>query len=184
MTVSYLQRIAAGDRAAVAGCIDAYSGLVWSLARRFLSNDSDAEDAVQEIFLEVWEKADRFDPAVAAESTFVSMIARRRLIDRRRRQDNRPVTEPLDEARHALAEDAQSVLEANAELARVLDVIGTLKPEQQEIIRMASWLGMSHSAIAEQTGIPLGTVKTHIVRGFARIQEVLGEPALARKATS
>ena len=184
MNTSYLQRIAAGDRAAVAGCIDAYSGLVWSLARRFFGNESDAEDAVQEIFLEVWEKADRFDPAIASEATFVSMIARRRLIDRRRRQDSMPVTEQLDESRHGLAEDAQSGLEASAELARVLNVIGTLKPEQQEVIRMASWLGMSHAAIAEQTGIPLGTVKTYIVRGFARIQDVLGEPALAGKATS
>ena len=184
MTDSLLQRIAGGDREAVAACIDTYSGLVWSLARRFLRNDADAEEAVQEIFLELWEKSARFDPSVAAEVTFVSMIARRRLIDRRRKLDSEPVAQALDEIEHSLCDDAQGVLEANAELARVVDVIRTLKPEQQEVINMASWLGMSHAAIARQTGIPLGTVKSHVARGLLRIREALGEPQFAGKATS
>ena len=184
MTDTLLQRIAGGDRTAVAACIDTYSGLVWSLARRFLQNEADAEEAVQEIFLELWEKAARFDPAVAAEVTFVSMIARRRLIDRRRKLDNEPVSEALDEIEHSLSEDAQGLLEANAELERVIDAIRTLKPEQQEVINMASWLGMSHGAIAEQTGIPLGTVKSYVARGLAKVREALGEPTLAGKATS
>ncbi|MDJ0748159.1 MAG: sigma-70 family RNA polymerase sigma factor [Woeseiaceae bacterium] len=184
MTDSFLQRIAGGDRAAVAACIDTYSGLVWSLARRFLRNEADAEEAVQEIFLELWEKSARFDPSVAAEVTFVSMIARRRLIDRRRKLDSEPFAEALDEIEHSLCDDAQGLLEVNAELARVVDVIRTLKPEQQEVINMASWLGMSHGAIAEQTGIPLGTVKSYVSRGLLRIREALGEPELAGKATS
>ena len=184
MTESLLQRIAGGDREAVAACIDTYSGLVWSLARRFLRNEADAEEAVQEIFLELWEKSARFDPAVAAEVTFVSMIARRRLIDRRRKLEREPVAEAIDEIEHSLSDDAQGLLEANAELARVVDVIRTLKPEQQEVINMASWLGMSHVAIARQTGIPLGTVKSYVARGLLRIREALGEPELAGKATS
>ena len=184
MTDSLLQRIAGGDRTAVAACIDTYSGLVWSLARRFLQNEADAEEAVQEIFFELWEKAARFDPAVAGEVTFVSMIARRRLIDRRRKLDNEPIAESLDEAEHSLCDATQNLLETNAELARVVAVIRTLKPEQQEVINMASWLGMSHSAIASQTGIPLGTVKSYVARGLIKIREALGEPTLAGKATS
>ncbi len=184
MTDTLLQRIAGGDRTAVAACIDTYSGLVWSLARRFLQNEADAEEAVQEIFLELWEKAERFDPGIAGEVTFVSMIARRRLIDRRRKLDNEPVAEALDEIEHSLCEDATGLLEANAELERVVDAIRTLKPEQQEVINMASWLGMSHGAIAEQTGIPLGTVKSYVARGLIKVREALGEPALAGKATS
>lgn len=184
MATSLLNRIADGDRAAVGLCIDTYSGLVWSLARRFLANDADAEEAVQEIFLELWEKADRYDPGVAAEVTFVSMVARRRLIDRRRKLANEPVAEPLDEAEHPLAEDVQGMLEANAEVERVVGVIRTFKPEQQEVLNMASWLGMSHSAIAAQTGIPLGTVKSYVARGLSTIREVLGEPDLPSKASS
>lgn len=133
--------------------------------------------------MELWEKADRYDSSVAAEVTFVSMIARRRLIDRRRKLDNEPVSEPLDETTHPLSEDVQNVLEANAEVERVIGVIRTFKPEQQEVINMASWLGMSHSAIAKQTGIPLGTVKSYLVRGLSTIREVLGEPDPPSKAS-
>ena len=165
MEPTLIQRIAIGDPDAVADCIDQYSGLVWSLARRFLPNEADAEEAVQEIFLELWEKADRFDPGIAAEVTFVSMISRRRLIDRRRKLEREPPSQPLDESFDSLPMDAQGILEASAEMKRVVSVIKTLKPEQQEVINMASWLGMSHGAIAEQTGIPLGTVKSYVVRG-------------------
>ncbi len=184
MTASILERIATGDRAAVSECIDAYSGLVWSLSRRFLANSADAEDAVQEIFLELWENAARFDKSVASETTFISMIARRRLIDRRRRLNREPASRPLDEVEHSLSEDAQRVLEASADVQRVVDVIKTMKPEQQEVISMASWLGMSHGAIAAQTGIPLGTVKSYMSRGLTRIREILGEPGLVDKASS
>ncbi len=184
MTTSLLQRIASGDQTAVAACIDSYSGLVWSLARRFLANEADAEEAVQEIFLELWEKADRYDAGVSAEVTFVSMIARRRLIDRRRKLANEPVAEPLDETEHAFGDDTLALLETNAELERVVAVIRTFKPEQQEVINMSSWLGMSHGAIAEQTGIPLGTVKSYVARGLNTICEVLGEQRLAGKAPS
>ena len=182
--MSILERIASGDRAAVSACIDTYSGLVWSLARRFLSNPADAEDAVQEIFLELWEKADRYDRSVAAESTFIAMIARRRLIDRRRKLDREPASKPLDDVEHSLCEDAQRVIEASAEVQRVVEVIGTMKPEQQEVIGMASWLGMSHRAISKQTGIPLGTVKSYMSRGLAKIRDVLGEPGRMDEASS
>jgi RNA polymerase sigma-70 factor (ECF subfamily) len=83
-----------------------------------------------------------------------------------------------------MSEDTQQLLETNAELERVIDVIRTFKPEQQEVINMSSWLGMSHGAIAEQTGIPLGTVKSYVARGLSTIREVLGEQRLAGKAPS
>ena len=179
-----LERIAAGDRDAVAACIETYSGLVWSLARRFLPIEADAEEAVQEIFMELWKKAESYNPAVAGEVTFISMLARRRLIDRRRKLDREPASEPLDEMQPALCEDGQRVLEASAETQRVLGAIETLKPEQQEVINMSSWLGMSQGAIARQTGIPLGTVKSYINRGLLKIREALGEPVRQDKASS
>ena len=179
-----LQRIAAGDRQAVAECIETYSGLVWSLSRRFLSNEADAEEAVQEIFMELWERAASYDPEKAGEATFVSMLARRRLIDRRRKLDREPLSEPLDEMEPALSEDGQRVLEASAETQRVVDVLRTLKPEQQEVINMSSWLGMSHGAIAKETGIPLGTVKSYMTRGLTKIRDALGEPVRADRTST
>jgi RNA polymerase sigma-70 factor (ECF subfamily) len=68
-----------GDTRAVAECIDRFGGLIWSLARRLSAGPADAEDAVQEVFIALWENAGRFDPEKGAEVTFVAMIARPRL---------------------------------------------------------------------------------------------------------
>ena len=76
--LSLLQRIGAGDTSAMLACMERFRGLVWSLVRRSCSNAADAEDIVQEIFISVWRSAHRFDPTIASESTFVSVIARRR----------------------------------------------------------------------------------------------------------
>ena len=81
-----LQRVAAGEATAVDECLAAYRGLVWSLARRSTPNLSDAEDAVQEIFIEIWRNAARFDSTLSSESNYITMIAKRRLIDRFRRR--------------------------------------------------------------------------------------------------
>ena len=89
--------MAAGDPLAVQECLDAYGGLVWSLARRMFQSRDDAEDAVQEIFVDIWRNADRFDPAQASETTFIAMIARRRLIDRLRYSNRRLSPESLED---------------------------------------------------------------------------------------
>ena len=85
MTSTILQSVADGNAAAVDECLGKYGGLVWSLARRLCPRHEDAEDAVQEIFVEIWRNAAKFDPEIASEATYVTMIARRRLIDRNRR---------------------------------------------------------------------------------------------------
>ena len=82
-TPSLLQQVAAGQSQAVSEVIDAYGGLVWSLARKYFGRSAEAEDAVQDAFIAVWKSAERFDPEVAGESTYIAMIARRRMIDQR-----------------------------------------------------------------------------------------------------
>ena len=168
-----LKRVAAGDEAAVAACLDQFGGLVWSLARRLSPNEADAEDAVQEIFLEIWRFADRFDPSKASETTFVAMLARRRLIDRLRKHGRQPIEEAYeDHLEHAPS--AEEVAGLGTDVARVAAALEGMKPEQQEAIRMSAWLGMSHSAIAEEMDLPLGTVKSHIRRGLIALREDLG----------
>ncbi len=176
---SLLERIGNGDQQAVALCVERYSGLVWSLARRFIAIEADAEDAVQEIFVEIWNTAERFDPSKSAEATYISMIARRRLIDRLRKTRREPDRENLDDVEYALSGDGHRALEASAETEKVAEVLSGMKPEQQKVIRMSTWLGMSHSAIAEETGMPLGTVKSLLRRGLMQIREELGEDAAA-----
>ena len=89
-----LERVAAGDPVAVKECMDRFGGLVWTLARRALPTAQDAEDATQEIFTEIWLSADRYDQNRGSETVFVATIARRRLIDRLRKQGIQVEEEP------------------------------------------------------------------------------------------
>lgn len=171
-----LPRVAAGALQAPRECIQRYGSLVWSLARRGSLSRDDAEDAVQEIFLDLWKSAARFDPARGSETTFVAMIARRRIIDRRRARQRRPETEPLtDSSPKAKASTMPPELGAEAALAaRALD---QLRPEQRQVLILTTCHGLSHEEVASSTGMPLGTVKAHARRGLLRVREVLGELA-------
>jgi RNA polymerase sigma-70 factor, ECF subfamily len=173
-----LQRVARGDKAAVQECIDRFGGLVWSLARRFCYNSSDSEDAVQEIFLDLWRSAGRYDPSVASEATFVAMISRRRLIDRRRRASRQPtVAELQPNSAEAGSSAVGSTLDVAEDARAAVEALESLRPEQQRVLRLSIYQGLSHEKIAEATGLPLGTVKTHVRRGLIRIREMLGGEA-------
>lgn len=167
--------MAAGDEPAVRACLDQFGPLVWSLARRLTPNRDEAEEAVQEIFVDVWKSAERYDPTVASETAFVATIARRRLIDRRRRAQRRPQAELLPETLESSDSpvDEQLALCDEAELAK--RELERLKPDQQRVLRLSIWDGLSHSEIAERTGMPLGTVKTHVRRGLLQIRESIAE---------
>lgn len=170
-----LHRVAKGDSQAVAECVDRFGGLLWTLARRFVGNAADAEDAVQEAFVAIWKNAGRYDPSVASETTFVAMIARRRFIDRKRRESRRveadsvSVEEPLIEA----PEDRVPAIEVSDEAARVSAAVQTLRPDQQKVLQLAVCHGWSHQLIADRLGLPLGTVKTNVRRGLIRVRELL-----------
>jgi len=173
---SILARIAAGDGDAVQECLDRYGGLVWSLARRMAP--AMAEDAVQEIFIDLWKSAGRFDASKASEKTFIATVARRRLIDRLRKQGRRPQMRSLPEPDEPTAEpsvDEHLVIERGAEAKSAARYLNELRPEQRNVIRLSVVEGMSHSEIAEATGIAIGTVKSHIFRGLAKVRARLAE---------
>ncbi len=174
VTESLLQRVGGGDASAVRECLARFGGLVWSLARRFTSNNAEAEDAVQEIFVEVWRHAARYDPAIASESAFVAMIARRRLIDRRRKADRRAESQALPESGVGADDGLLERPATSEEAGRALEALKTLSPEQQRVLRLSIMHGLSHDRIATATGLPMGTVKTHARRGLIRLREILG----------
>lgn len=168
-----LHKVAQGDPAAVRELLDRYGGLVYSLARRFILDSSEIEDAVQEVFWQLWQNARRFDPALGAEETFVSTITRRRLIDRRRRIRRRTRDQvDADVGLHAVP-DRESATDLRDEAARAAELLATLRPEQQTCLRLSIYRGLSHEEIARITSLPLGTVKTHVRRGLIALRELL-----------
>jgi RNA polymerase sigma-70 factor (ECF subfamily) len=176
VTECVLPRIAAGDPAAVPDCIARYGGLVWSLARRFLGNATDAEDAVQDVFIELWKNAARYDPARSSEPTYITMIARRRLIDRKRRAGRAPAVQALpdDPLGAPAGSPGADRIEIADEAAKAAAALGELRADERRVIQMAVLQGMTHEEIAAATGLPVGTVKTHIRRGLIRVRERLG----------
>ena len=174
VTQSILQRIAAGDQPAVQECLKSYGGLVWSLARRMLRNQEDAEDAVQEIFLDVWKNAARFDPSQASETTFVAMIARRRLIDKIRHTQRRISADSIDDVLAEPSNRDDKVMQTNVEAREAAKALDQLRPEQRQVLQLSIVHGLSHQEIADSIGMPLGTVKTHARRGIIQVREILG----------
>lgn len=169
-----LPDVARGDRAAVGRCMARYGALVWSIARRLSPTPADAEDATQEVFLDLWRSAARFDPARGSEPMFVTMIARRRLIDRLRAMRPRMENElpGLEEWTLQVPEDSRADRAAEAAIARA--ALETLPPEQQRVIDLSIVHGLSHSEISTRIGMPLGTVKTMVRRGLIKVRQALG----------
>ncbi len=162
MAEPLLFRVANQECMAIELVLERYGSLVWSLARRFCGNVVEAEDAVQEIFLEVWRSAGRYNPDLASESTFISTIARRRLIDRRRKAERRPDPVPLPE--ELVAKDpGVDRAELADEASRVIDALEQLRPDQKKVLELSIYKGLTHEKISSSTGMPLGTVKLMLV---------------------
>ena len=171
-----LTEVANGDQEAMRTLIKRYSGLVWSLVRRKISSQNDAEDLVQEIFADIWKSAHRYDPSIGSEDTFVAMITRRRIIDQIRRIGRSPTQVTLDAPNAWIAcsenEDIER-FDTTPNAKRVMRVLRSLRPERRQTIELAVVHGLSHSQIAESTGMPLGTVKAHLRRGLDEVRTLL-----------
>jgi len=168
-----LVKIANGDPSAVGECMKRFSGLVWSLVRSKLGSSPEAEDLTQEIFIEIWKSADRFDPAAGSEAVFIATITRRRVIDKLRSIGRKPETEEFDETTAGTQDQDFEQIAVDAERARA--ALDELREDQRALILMGVVEGMTHSEIATATGKPLGTVKTQMRRGLAKVRALLEE---------
>ena len=163
-------------------CLDTYGGLVWSLARRMLRNAEDAEDVVQDVFVDIWKNAQRFDESQASETTFIAMIARRRIIDRVRYASRRVSADSLDDVVIEPADRADRSMQMSVEANEAAEAVAALRPEQRQVLQLAIVHGLSHQEIADATGMPLGTVKTHARRGLMAARELLGLAGARKEA--
>jgi len=169
--------VARSEQEALAELYDRFGRVAYGLALRVLRDDKLAEDAVQEGFLTVWRNADRFMPERAKASTWVLTLVHRRAVDLVRREDRRRA-EPLnDEIEPASSDSAEDDAWLRFERERVQAALRQLPDQQREALELAYYGGFSQSELAERLGQPLGTIKTRMFTGLARLRELLADPA-------
>ncbi len=162
-----LQRLTSGDSGALAEFYDLYSRLVNGLALRILRNAAEAEDVVQEVFVQVWRQAERYDPERGSAQAWLCTIARTRALDRLRRRTAR-----REESGEALPGGGS--LPRTEETLAVRKALEVLSSDQREALELAYYEGLTQGEIAERLGQPLGTVKSRIRTAMIRLREVLG----------
>ena len=170
-TVVILDLIAENHPGSFEMLIEKYGNLVWSIGKKFLGNQSDLEDAVQEVMIAIWKSADKFDPNKASEITFISMIARRRFIDYLRKITKHKSEDSMDDDNNNIHLYKESLLNEETDLALVKSAIEELDTDDQELLNLSVYQGYSHSEISEILNIPLGTVKTRIRRNLMKLKD-------------
>ena len=166
------------DRTAYTELFDHFAPRINSYLRRLLLEPGQAEEITQEVMIVLWHKAGLFDPAKSSLSTWLFRVARNRRIDLMRR-DKSNLLDPEDPIFQPEEPDpADEMMDAEQRDERVREALKELPEEQMELIRMAFFLGLSHSQIAEQTDLPLGTVKSRIRLAFTRLRKALDQDAM------
>ena len=170
--------VASSDEQALAELYDRFGRVAYGLALRILRDEALAQDAVQEAFLGVWRSADRYLPERAKASTWILTLVHRRAVDLVRREDRRR-GEPLDDAPEPAA---LSTVEGEATLGfqrRVVqEALKGLPADQREALELAYYGGLTQSELAERLGQPLGTIKSRMFMGLARLRDLLAQAGL------
>ena len=165
-----LTRIQSGDQEAMSALFDRYGTMVYSVALRVLKDTGEAEDVMQEIFVQVWKNPSAFVSGRGSLGGWLVVVARNRSIDViRRRRPSDPVELFALPSSTNLAQEA----ERNSLLEKIRGVMLSLPVEQQKSVELAFFEGLSHSEISEKTGDPLGTVKTRIRLALITIRKAL-----------
>jgi RNA polymerase sigma-70 factor (ECF subfamily) len=177
--IELLQRVGARDLSAFAEFYDKYASLLFSIASRILHDASEAEDVLQETFVQIWEKADSFDPKLGTASSWAATLARNRSIDRIRASQRRARLQNEAGVENAtIAEDGETANSAlyGLEKAKLIQsALVQLPAEQRQPIEMAFFSGLTQHEISEKLGEPLGTIKARIRRGLLQLRDKLGD---------
>lgn len=169
-----MPRIAAGDRAALRQLYQATSAKLFGVCLRILSNRDESEDVLQEVYITIWRRADRFEAGRASVMTWISTIARNRAIDRLRARGPLAYAEQVEELE---IDDglphADALLEAAQDGEALGRCLSELDERTEKVIRTAFFEGVTYEALAARMEAPLGTVKSWIRRGLAKLKGCL-----------
>jgi RNA polymerase sigma-70 factor (ECF subfamily) len=176
--VELLRRIGQGDRRSFETLYDRFSGILFSTCYRVLNNQEAAEDTLQDVFIQIWEKAPFYDPARGKPLSWAVTLTRNKAIDRlrsaqrrQRLQENlQSESETLDQFDDGSSLDAVTSVETS-KLVRA--AITQLSNDQREAIELAFFSSLTQMEIAERLNVPLGTVKARIRRGMVKLRDVL-----------
>ena len=172
-----MSRVAGGDADALGELYDRYGRVVFGLIYRMLGSPESAEEVAQNAFHSVWRQAAGYRPERGSVRTWLLAIARNAAIDWRRSKGNRMGREAVIDETLQLVDDVrvEDRVIASLRAERVRAAVASLPPEQREALSLAFWAGLSQTEIAERTGAPLGTVKSRVRLGMARLREWLDE---------
>jgi RNA polymerase sigma-70 factor (ECF subfamily) len=169
-----LAQVARGDEAAFAGVYDQFATLVYGLVRRVVRDPAQSEEVTQEVLLEVWRTASRFDPGEGSARSWLMMLAHRRAIDRVRSAH----AAAQREARAAMAAPDYDVVaeevETRLDAQRVRRCLEALTDLQRESVTLAYYGGYTYREVAALLGVAVGTVKTRMRDGLIRLRDCLG----------
>jgi RNA polymerase sigma-70 factor, ECF subfamily len=175
-----LARVVSGDQSAFSELYDRLSGPLYSLALRMLGDATEAQDALQDAFLQLWRRAAIYDAEQSSVFSWAVLLTRSRVIDRLRARGRRlrvVVSSTADDDSRArtadasTAESAADTADRNEAAGRVRSVLSKLPAEQREAIELAFFSDLTHHEIAAQLGQPLGTIKARIRRGLLKLRE-------------
>lgn len=173
-----LRRIALRERAAFEALYDRYANILYASAMKFVKEDADAQDVVQDVFIQIWDKAKLYDPAKGKPLTWALTLTRNRAIDRIRAIQRR--TRLRDEFEQETAVDesagvreALSGVDASEKGQILRAAVNQLSPQQRKVVELAYFGGLTQTEIAEKLGEPLGTVKARARRGLLKLKELL-----------
>ena len=169
-----LAAMARGDEDALAELYDRFGRTAYGLAFRILRDAALAEDAVQDAFLAAWRTSASFDARRGTASTWLLTLVHRRSVDVVRREERRRAG-PLDDAPVASGDATDETAEVRELRRGVQAALAVLTPAEREALELAYYAGLSQSEIAERLGVPLGTVKSRMFAGLAKLRDALGE---------
>lgn len=176
--VSLLTRIAQGDQAALSALYDRYAKIIYAFSVKSLRSVEESEEVVMDVFAQVWRIGDRYDAQKGRVDTWLFTIARSRILDRVRKlqRTQRATTFSIDAVEIQPQADSVDLFEEvfiAERRNRMMAAMKTLPDEQRFVLELAYYQGLSHSQIAAQTGISLGTIKTRIRLGLNKLKSIL-----------
>ncbi len=171
MTDSMLMaRIRTGDEDALAALHDRYAAVVYSVALRVLGETTQAEDILQDIFIQLWRNPQRFDASRGSLGAWLAVIARHRAIDQLRRR--RPESD-IEDVVISVDTRLEQSTDRSMAIAKIRAAVERLPVEQRQPLELAFFQGLTHSEIADKTGEPLGTIKTRIRSALLALRKAL-----------